>query len=323
MWLFGADLGMILAYRLEVSMDNYIIFGRRLEHIREGLSLSKLDVYKLTGISTETIRRIEYGKVIPKFETLDLLSEVYKKDIVKLFIDYRLKDYSYFNELINRIELKFDNHGMSSLYEEAEELKSFVTNIDNSFYKVTIEQMIVLIESIILYRNEKRYEKSLNTLIDGIRLTTPEFSLEKYKDFVYNSLEIRLLMNIAFLVNKLGEKQMYTELLEFCVGITEPNESMYPKLCYNLASAYRRNKDYEKSLKYSSLSIQFAQKQRNYGSLNILFYGKGLSEFHLDMEEYRDSFKMCFSLCDAFGQLELKENLIKTFKKIHGVDPKE
>lgn len=251
-------------------MDNYIDFGRKLENIREELSLSKLDVYKLTGISTETIRRVEYGKVIPKFETLDLLSEVYKKDVVKLFIDYRLRDYSYFNELLNRIELKFDNDDITSLYEESKELKKFVINIDNTFYKVTIEQIIILIDSIILYRDKKRHPESLHGLIRGIKLTTPEFSLERYEDFVYNSLEIRLLMNIAFVINQLGESQKYLKILEFCMSNIEEGNSMYPKLCHNLATAYRRSKDYDKSLEYSNLAIQSAQNQRNYASLNIL-----------------------------------------------------
>ena len=127
-------------------------------------------------------------------------------------------------------------------------------------------------------------------------------------------------MNIAFVVNRLGETRKYKEVLKFCVDKVDPNDVSYPKLCHNLAGAYRRNKNYESSLYYSDLAIKTAQEQRNYNGLNILFYGKGLSEFYLGLEDYKKSFETCFYLCEAFGQLELKETYLSNIKNILGVE---
>ena len=106
-------------------------------------------------------------------------------------------------------------------------------------------------------------EKSLNILTDCIRITTSSFSLDNYKSYNYNPTELRVLMNIAFVANRLGETRKYKEMLKFCVYKVDPNDVSYPKLCHNLAGAYRRNKNYESSLYYSDLAIKTAQEQRN------------------------------------------------------------
>lgn len=302
-------------------MDNLAHFGRFLENIRENLSLTKVEVSRLSGLNTETIRRIEYGEVLPKFETLDQLSNTYKMDIVQLFIEHRLKDYAYFHRLEDRVESLIDRNDISSLPKVLFKLESFYKIIDDtSFYKGSAKQLILLIKSIILYKGDKGYEKSLSILIEGIRITTPSFSLDNYKYYNYNPTELRVLMNIAFVVNRLGETRKYKEMLKFCVYKVDPNDVSYPKLCHNLAGAYRRNKNYESSLYYSDLAIKTAQKHRNYNGLNILFYGKGLSEFYLGLEDYKKSFETCFYLCEAFGQLELKETYLSNIKNILGVE---
>lgn len=302
-------------------MDNLAHFGRFLENIRENLSLTKVEVSRLSGLNTETIRRIEYGEVSPKFETLDRLSGIYKVDVVQLFMEHRLKDYSHFHKLEDNVESLIDRDDVTSLPKVLLELESFYKGIDDtSFYKVSVKQLIFLIKGIISYKHDKEYEKSLSILIEGIRITTPSFSLDNYKYYNYNPTELRVLMNIAFVVNRLGETRKYKEMLKFCVYKVDPNDVSYPKLCHNLAGAYRRNKNYESSLYYSDLAIKTAQEQRNYNGLNILFYGKGLSEFYLGLEDYKKSFETCFYLCEAFGQLELKETYLSNIKNILGVE---
>lgn len=302
-------------------MNNLISFGRTLEEIREGLSLTKVKASELTGINTETIRRIEYGEVIPKFETLDRFSYIYKRDVTKLFIEHRVKDYSYFRELQNIIEKKINNDEISSLSEELYELETILQNIDDSsFYKMSIQQLILLINSVVLYKHEKEYDEALTSLTKAIKLTTPDFSLENYKSFVYNSIEIRLLMNIAFVLHRLENTEKYLEILQFCVDTVSSNDSMYPKLCHNLAGAYRRSEDFKLSLNYSNLAIKSAQEQSNYDGLYILYYGKGYSEYYLGMDNYKNTFKICLYLCQAFGKLELKETYISRIKNVLGIE---
>ena len=44
-----------------------ISFGKALRKIRKDLNLTQNDVSLLSGINSETIRRIENGKVVPRF----------------------------------------------------------------------------------------------------------------------------------------------------------------------------------------------------------------------------------------------------------------
>lgn len=301
-------------------MDNLRSFGNALKLIREELSLSKVEVSKSTGINEETIRRIEYGKVIPKFETLDYLSDAYKLDLIKLFVEYRIKDQAYFYELKNRIELKLDNNKIYNLYSDLKELKTFLMYVDNLFYKKSIQQLIFLVKFILLYRKDKKYQESLDTLINAIKITNFDFDLNNYQSFVYNSLEIRLLMNIAFIMNRLNNTKQYIEILQFCVDSADINDNIYPKLCHNLAGAYRRSKNFKRSLYYSNFAIESAQRQQNYSGLYIIFYGKGLSQFFLGIDEYKKTFNTSMTLCEAFGHSEAKKNLIKKAKNSIGID---
>lgn len=68
-------------------------FGNELKDIRKSLRLTQKDVAKQTLISIDTLRRIENGKVMPKQETLDLMSVIFKRDLNELLLKYRLKDY--------------------------------------------------------------------------------------------------------------------------------------------------------------------------------------------------------------------------------------
>ena len=51
-------------------------FGEKLRSIREKSNLTQKEVRDYTGISDESIRRIEKGRVIPKYETLEILSQL-------------------------------------------------------------------------------------------------------------------------------------------------------------------------------------------------------------------------------------------------------
>ncbi|ABY92652.1 hypothetical protein JCM16816_10870 [Thermoanaerobacter brockii subsp. lactiethylicus] len=53
-------------------------FGEELKNIRKSLGLSQSDVTEQVFISRDTLRKFENGKVIPKQETLDLLSHLYE-----------------------------------------------------------------------------------------------------------------------------------------------------------------------------------------------------------------------------------------------------
>lgn len=108
-----------------------ISFGKELRDIRIKLGLTQNDVSGLTGINTETLRRIEGGRVMPKFETLSNLSSVYKVDLNKLFLKYRLEDFDYIYELKNNLESKFDRDEFHTLNTELKKLNVIIGDLNN------------------------------------------------------------------------------------------------------------------------------------------------------------------------------------------------
>lgn len=100
-------------------------FGEELKNIRKSLNLTQKDVAEQISINIDTLRKIENGKVIPKQETLDLLSVVFKKDLNEILLKYRLKDYSTFCEIKNSIENKLESGDFEELKKEAEKLKKY------------------------------------------------------------------------------------------------------------------------------------------------------------------------------------------------------
>lgn len=297
---------------------NLSLFGKRLEEIRKNLNITQKEISRLTGIDAVTIRRIEYGKVVPKLDTLEILSPIFKEDLISLLIQYRIDDYSVFYEIKNRIESKLDDGEFHTLNTEFEELNALLSSTKNPYYKNLISQLILLTEAVILYRNNNN-DISLNKLVEAIRITTSNFNLDDYKEFVYSSMETRILMNMGFIFNKLNHNEKYVEIMEFCMDSVDSNDEIYPKLCHNLAGVYSRNKDFKKALKYYNMGIRSCQESRNFNGLSLLYYGKGSAEYRLDKEAHIDSLKTSIYLCKALGQNILENTITNNCEKFFGI----
>lgn len=295
---------------------NLSLFGEELRKIRKQFGFTLEDVSELSGVSHDALGRIENGKVIPKYETLEYLSIVYKQDLNALLLKYRIDDYSAFYDIKTRLEAKIDKDEFYTLDVEVRELKKLIEFIYSDFYKIYIEQLILLTEAIILYKKNHKYDEALSKLIKAMKLTNSDFTLDDYSSFIYSSMELRILMNIAFILNRLNNKEEYLEILEFCISAVDSKDEIYPKICHNLAGAYRRIKNYGKALELSHEGINACQRNRNYVGLSLLYYSKGLSEYELNKNEYIQTLRTALMLCEAFGQAELESLILKKCKDI-------
>ena len=298
---------------------NLNLFGEKLMQIRQSLCLTQNEICKLVGIDPVTIRRIEKGKVVPRLDTLEVLSPLFKQDLTALLLKYRLDDFSIFCEIRNTLETKLDKGEFHTLHIESKSLKNLFISTKNPYYKILIRQLILFTEAIILYQDGYN-DKVLDMLTNSIKITTPYFDLNTYDSLVYSSMEVRILMNIAFTLNRLNKKEKYLEILDFCINSVDSNEEIYHKLCHNLAGAYTRIKDFTKALKYSDLGIKSCQENRNLNGLTLLYYSKGIAEYRLNKDRYIESLKTSIYLCKALEQAKL-ENIIKdNCKEFLGID---
>lgn len=298
---------------------NLINFGNEMRLRRKRLGFTQNELSILSKINIDTIRRIEQGKVLPHHNTLEFLSLALKEDINKLLLEFRVDDYIELTNLKNKLESKFDRDDYNSLEVDLEAFRDLLQNTSNKYFHNLILQLVLLIESVILNKKNNLPEESLKKLITAINLTITNFSLLDYQNYIYNDMEMRILMNIGLLLNKIEDTNTSLGIMIFCMENLDINSPMYPKVAFNLSHTYHRLKDYLKSLEYANKGIDYCMKNRNYNGLNLLYFRKGIAEFHLDTVDYMDSLRKAVYHSELLGQTNVKDMIINNCHRIYGI----
>ena len=298
---------------------NLFLFGKRLKDIREKLGLTQKQVVDMALMDERTLRRMERGKVIPKLETLEALSVIYKTDLVSAIIESRITDYSMLLQTQRNIDLKLINEEMSNFDNELKLIDKLLENIENEYYKILITQFKFFLYGIRYYKN-KEYQNAMDMYINAIKQTLNDFSLDNYKEYSFSLMEIRILMNIALVEDKCEQDEKYEEILKFCINQCDENNEIYPRICHNLAGVYRKKEEYSRALFYDNKGIEICKKNMFADTLAVLYYGKDFVEYRLEKTEYKKSLDLSLQLCKIFEQIELMKQIIVNCEDVLGID---
>ena len=301
---------------------NLFLFGKRLKDIREKLGLTQKQVVDMALMDERTLRRMERGKVIPKLETLEALSVIYKTDLVSAIIESRITDYSMLLQTQRNIDLKLINEEMSNFENEFKLIDKLLENIENEYYKILITQFKFFLYGIRYYKN-KEYQNAMDMYINAIKQTLNDFSLDNYKEYSFSLMEIRILMNIALVEDKCEQDEKYEEILKFCINQCDENNEIYPRICHNLAGVYRKKEEYSRALFYDNKGIEICKKNMFADTLAVLYYGKAFVEYRLEKTEYKKSLDLSLQLCKIFEQIELMKQIIVNCEDVLGIDMSE
>ena len=301
---------------------NLFLFGKRLKDIREKLGLTQKQVVDMALIDERTLRRMERGKVIPKLETLEALSVIYKTDLVSAIIESRITDYSMLLQTQRNIDLKLINEEMSNFDNELKLIDKLLENIENEYYKILITQFKFFLYGIRYYKN-KEYQNAMDMYINAIKQTLNDFSFDNYKEYSFSLMEIRILMNIALVEDKCEQDEKYEEILKFCINQCDENNEIYPRICHNLAGVYRKKEEYSRALFYDNKGIEICKKNMFADTLAVLYYGKAFVEYRLEKTEYKKSLDLSLQLCKIFEQIELMKQIIVNCEDVLGIDMSE
>lgn len=284
------------------------IFGKKICSIRNKLGYTQKDVSELTSINPDTLRKIENGKVTPNQYTLELLSPVLKVDLNRLLLRYRIANYSAFSQIESSIEYKLENGIYETLHEDLDSMEGLLKGLDTESYIANrISQLTLLVESVILKIKYKDYKQSLEKLNNAIKITTPSFKMSKYNSFVYSNMEIRILMNIALLINITNTKEKGLEILEFCLTSIEKEDVEFRiKILYNLSYNCHRLDLNERTLFYADEGINTCIKNNNLSCLALLYSRKAIAEYFLKINNYTDSLDKAIAMYEITGQDKLK-----------------
>jgi len=301
-------------------LHNYLTaeFGNRIRNIRRGLNLTQQDVADMSGINLDTLRKIENGYVVPRYDTLEILSITYKTDILDVFKNYRFTSHLY--EIYNLLDTYIVEYHVDKL----ETIKNKIYNLDDEVNNTLvlaseINKLKKLVDAIYLLHSnndnptEHDLYKAKDMLIDALRIDNINFMLEDLEVYKYTYFDTRIFVILALIIRKLKESELSNKILFFILKIVDKSAhasfmekllviKIYVNLSYNL---YMMDNP-EDTLKYSNEGIKFAQANSLMYGLPNLYWRKGIAELKLGLGEHLDSIKKSLYILDVQGNVKLK-----------------
>jgi len=272
-----------------LDMKNY---GKRLKSIRSNLNMTQKQVAIKGMINVDTLRKIENGYTIVKFETLLSLSEVYKVDLINELSRYKNDlNLSYIYTILDHAILKENTREIETLIDR---LKSSKIN-ESILSKKNILQFEMLIKAINLRYNGSNTDisKALEHTTNALKLSNLEFSYTEFKKFSYSFIEIRLLFVLATLLGDKRECDTSNEIIEYILNTldqsifaTKNEESLTLKSFALLSYNNHRLNQHNAAITQALKGIEYAINKNNLESLAYLYFRLGVARFLSNTTNY-------------------------------------
>lgn len=310
------------------NMKNY---GKELRKIRKFLKLTQTDVSKISGLSEDTLTNLENGLVIPKYETIEILSHVYKFDLMKMLFYFKNE-----NDILSLYEQLDDSityNNLTKIKEIHTTLLSLKENypINKLIQFSDFDMLIAYTESNVIYLDKSVSSivklKAKNNLIEALSRNILDFSIEKFKVYNYNLLELRMLLLIAQFESDSEDYSLSNSIMEFILDKTSVFDTydLIPTkfkliLYFNLAYNNHMIDKHKKVYKYASEGIKIGQVTNDFGNLFFLYYRKGIAEYNLKKPNYLHSLKKSIYILEILEKYDLKKIYIESTLKTYNID---
>jgi transcriptional regulator with XRE-family HTH domain len=319
-WFFGGD-PMFVSYNLED-------FGKELRRIRTSLGFSQADVQRTVAVSIDTIRKIESGRVVPRYDTLELLSVAYKRDLLELLKGCRSNKFLMeFHDDLDYIITVYDNDAAAALKKRL--LDNFSSDFQMSIINpLELKQFIGFVDAIDAFYSDftSDRENTMVALVNALRLTIPDFTLKNYKNYTYDYIEFRILLFISLFIAKDGDYILSNKILYYILSsisdskfTTKYIDFLTINIYFNIAYNYHMLDEHAKVIETANDGIAFCIEHRTSHALFSLYYRKGIAQFNLRDKGYRESITMAFYVLKAMGMLKLLEQYQKITDDKYGI----
>ena len=269
-------------------------FSNRLKSIRKTLGYAQLEVSESTGINSDTLRRLENGLSIPRFDTLEVLSQFYKVNLILLLDSYKISSQlSYYYDLIDYYMINNDTDSITKTIQNFEE--NIIVNEFNMVDIRDIEQLKLFFIGLKLsyQSNNEANKDSLIYLVKSLQISNPLFNIENWQSYKYNFLELRILFAIASIEGHNRNCELSNDILSMILSYLDTSKyakhyekvlviKSYAIMSYN----YHRLDMHELALEYSEKGIQFCIDNSIMTYLSLLLSRKGMAMYHLKMDGY-------------------------------------
>lgn len=280
-------------------------FGEALKKIRNKYNITQKEISEQSGIHIDTLRRIENGFVIPKYETLEHLSIYYKSDLFELLNQTRS------NLLLNSLYEELDNYilnnNITGIKSILSQFQAIISQEANHLALIHPDELILLdglsSAGLLYYENTTESIKTaekllLNLLFQSTTVPSSDILVERNTSF----LEIRIILLLAIIEKSLKNYDNCQSLLLYLLSyitdetlILPQSQNYIPKIYLNLSYCEFMKGNDLKAIEYADKGISNNIKTNSLYCLFALYYCKGISEF-LSNQHYETSLKNCVAL---------------------------
>jgi len=300
-------------------------FGDYAKKLRLGLNLSQGNVARMSGLSVDTLRRIEQGKVIARFDTLIILSEVYKTDLIDAYKNYSsssilMRYYARLDKLI----AMYNEETLINLRKDYEEFGKLHDNEPPIAFN-SKKQFLLILDGLSEYY-KGNLKKSRSLYVESMHLSNPLFSLQNYIDFQYTVLEKRILLLIALSFSDDHDLLFANHLLEHLLDslslnqYTSFNEKILAtKIIANISYNYHTLYEDEKALDYANRGIDFCINNHITYALANLLARKGVAQHFSKDPNCKDTLQQAVNLMIIENNHALAKKYIEITKEKYGI----
>lgn len=301
-------------------------YGKMVRSLREREKYSQQDIRDITGVHTDTLRRIEKGDTIPKYSTLEILSVMYKVNLIELLNNYKIR------HTIYDLYLRLDQIILLNNSDSEEEINTLISELNfirNSSYSMTLvnenqlRQTTSFVQCVKNYRLKlHNYESNIKNLTDCIRISINEYDTNQFQQFKYNHLELRILLMIALCEVEIKHYSKSTEILIFIRDnlisrdyLSSEDTKILLKTITNLAYNCYKIKRHEETIHHCNLGISIAQKHQIVYSMHLMYARRAIAKIKLCDNTSSQDFTISLALLEAQGHNNLKDIYIDVFEK--------
>ncbi len=291
-------------------------FSKKIKKIRNKYGYTIENVSKATGISKTTLIEIEKGNIIPKYDTIEILSRYYKIELLKMLIQCKnsvvlyefynsvnkimaLNDLELLKKCIDEINNKLNNADLKPIdYRDFNQLRLFFLGLD--------------IASQCNIGNYNEIENAISILSEAIKHTNNCFEISNFRKFKYNDLEYKILFSIASLLGMERKCDFSNEILLFIQEYLDVIviDDYYLKLLYVktysiLSYNSHRVDDHCNALNYAEKGIILCLSYDSYTYMPLLLARKSIALKNLNHEDYEKFFNQALNLLEIQNRDEL------------------
>ena len=295
---------------LVIATYNLELFGENLRKIREACQLTQASVSVLCGVNRDTLRRIEQGLVIPKCETLELLSEVYKTDLLQELILCRMEiEISSYFRKIDDFLIDFELAGLDNLKHTYD---LFLEYQAKKIFNSTASEQLSQVLTFMIDHFDTGLDQALPGFIRVLKISQPTFERCQYKTLKFSTFEYRLLILIA---TSLSENRLYgesSELLDYILKqcqLKRNSRDNSVQLAIRTMTGLARNafemSEYDKALTYINQGIDLTIAHQTLYGLGCLYFQRGRVKWVLQLPDAVLDCKKGIQLMEIQGKEEI------------------